>query len=403
MKKILTTTFTSLLLLLWSNNCKSQTIDSNALKILTTSFDKVAQIENLTYSMFFSFTSGNQENISMREIDVSYIKMIDKQQTLSYYVSDNSSKYVTKDSTYVATKLDGIAVTATSNLNGHKHNNYNIRNLSIYNMLGTSERFADEWIDTIRFYNSAATNEASEYIIDVIEKNRDQNNGTLKNKLRYDRYWINSQSFLPVKRQKYVHTINDLGEEDIDIYDLAVSFPDKNPMRNFPMNIFKDVKYRNTQKNDLPATEYKKNINLLGNLAPDFSAKNLHKGEMEKLSSLMGKVVLLDFWYLSCAPCRELMPVLNQINEKYKDKDFLLLGVNVTDTDKNKIVNYLNSKKYNYKQWYQPLNVKEIYNLDSFPTTVLIDKAGQIKYFDIGYFDGIGDELSKLIETELNK
>src|SRR5690242_20146073 len=65
-----------------------------------------------------------------------------------------------------------------------------------------------------------------------------------------------------------------------------------------------------------------------GQTAPEIALKTL-AGESVKLSALKGKVVLVDFWASWCAPCRESMPVLEKLSQNYKEKGFIVLGVNI--------------------------------------------------------------------------
>lgn len=396
---ILTCFFIFLLQTLYTTNCFAQVIDQEALNILKASSNKISNQKSLVYSILYSYSEGDEKRIMLKDIDASYINLLDQDQIL-YYFLDGSAKYVTKDSIYMAELKPQKVVRAIPNTAIHVHSSYNIQHISLDNMLGTTQNFADECIDTIRFNKNI---EMNEYIIDVVEKKRTWNNGTIQSIVVYDRYWIDKKSLFPNKRKSYRHSKDDLGKEKIDIYEFTLSFPEKSPVVGFPLDIFKAGKYRNLKNPIVPAESNKQILSMLGQLAPKFSGTNLVSGKKEKISDYKGKIILLDFWYLSCAPCRSLMPILNQLNEKFKDKDFVLLGVNVMDMNNDEIKNYVNEKKYHYEQWYNPLGAKELYNLASYPTTVLIDKAGHIKFYDTGYSDDMGSILSKLIENELNR
>ena len=62
--------------------------------------------------------------------------------------------------------------------------------------------------------------------------------------------------------------------------------------------------------------------------APDFTLKS-QKGDNLKLSELRGKVILINFWASWCGPCRQEMPVLDELYRHYRSLDFTILGVNV--------------------------------------------------------------------------
>ena len=64
--------------------------------------------------------------------------------------------------------------------------------------------------------------------------------------------------------------------------------------------------------------------------APNFTLKSL-SGKNLKLSEMTGNVVLINFWASWCGPCREEMPLLNDLHKKYEPLGFTVLGVNVEE------------------------------------------------------------------------
>ena len=69
----------------------------------------------------------------------------------------------------------------------------------------------------------------------------------------------------------------------------------------------------------------------IGNLAPDFHLQNM-EGQNVTLSNLRGNPIIINFWASWCGPCREEMPFLQQIYEKWQNEGVLLLTVNLRET-----------------------------------------------------------------------
>lgn len=104
------------------------------------------------------------------------------------------------------------------------------------------------------------------------------------------------------------------------------------------------------------------------------------------LSSLRGKVVLIDFWASWCGPCRKEMPNVKRCYEKYKNKGFEILGVSL-DEDKDR---WLEAIQKEGMTWPQVSDLKHwkseavlIYGIQSIPFTVLVDKEGKILATDL--------------------
>ena len=117
------------------------------------------------------------------------------------------------------------------------------------------------------------------------------------------------------------------------------------------------------------------------NMAPEIAMKN-PEGKVIKLSSLRGKVVLLDFWASWCGPCRKESPNLVKLYQTYKGKDFVILSVSLDD-DKNAWLNAIEKDGLiwtthgsDLKGWETPLT--SLYGFESIPHTVLVNQNGMI-------------------------
>jgi thiol-disulfide isomerase/thioredoxin len=118
-----------------------------------------------------------------------------------------------------------------------------------------------------------------------------------------------------------------------------------------------------------------------GSLAPELEGPS-PDGKVYKLSSLKGKVVLIDFWASWCGPCRKENPNVVSLYEKYKDKGFTVFSVSL-DSDKNAWMRAIETDKLIW-----PYHISELkrwdgllsrsYGVNSIPFTVLIDAEGKV-------------------------
>lgn len=135
-----------------------------------------------------------------------------------------------------------------------------------------------------------------------------------------------------------------------------------------------------------------------GQQAQEISLPTIN-GDTVKLSSLKGKVVLLDFWASWCGPCRITNKKMIKIYPKYKDKGFEILGISL-DKDRADWKKAVKQDKINWLQvndnggW--DAKTGEKWNIYQIPTSYLIDRDGKIVAMDLE-----GKELEKAIRELL--
>jgi len=121
--------------------------------------------------------------------------------------------------------------------------------------------------------------------------------------------------------------------------------------------------------------------------APDFTLKG-RGGKNLRLSDFRGQVLLVNFWASWCGPCRQEMPLLENLYRRYAKLGFTVLGVNV-DTDSTKANHYLKDISVSFPIVYDTSNaVSKTYNVNAMPTTVIVDRNGKMRFMHQGYKPG---------------
>ena len=140
-----------------------------------------------------------------------------------------------------------------------------------------------------------------------------------------------------------------------------------------------------------------KHYNLLGSAAPEFANVDAwFPGEAGPLSSMKGKVVLLDFWATWCGPCYAAFPSLVEWQQEFSEQGFEILGL----THYNGNIEGIRAEKAAERDYFAAFRRKEglnytfvvtdgqatqlQYGATGLPTTVLIDRKGIIRYIESG-------------------
>lgn len=125
--------------------------------------------------------------------------------------------------------------------------------------------------------------------------------------------------------------------------------------------------------------------------APDFTLKGID-GKDLALSSLKGKVVIIDFWATWCPPCREEIPGFIEMYKKYKDQGLEIIGISV-DKDENKLKKFIADNGVNYPIVSFTKDVTEAYGgIQSIPTTFILDHQLNIVGKHIGFVEAAAFE-----------
>ncbi len=140
--------------------------------------------------------------------------------------------------------------------------------------------------------------------------------------------------------------------------------------------------------------------NLTGQPAPDFALRS-STGENLRLSEYRGDVVMINFWATWCGPCRQEMPLLDDLYNRYQRVGFNLLGVNIDD-DSSRAMDMMAELGVNFPVLFDDRKeVSRMYDVDAMPVTILVDREGNVRYVHQGYKPGYEemylDEIRSLL------
>ena len=141
---------------------------------------------------------------------------------------------------------------------------------------------------------------------------------------------------------------------------------------------------------------------MIGKQAPDFALKS-STGQNLRLSEYRGEVVMINFWATWCGPCRQEMPLLDDLYNRYERVGFQLLGVNIDD-DSNRAMAMMRELGVNFPVLFDASkDVSKLYEVNAMPVTVILDREGNVRHVHQGYNPGYEEKYLNEVRSLLRE
>ena len=212
------------------------------------------------------------------------------------------------------------------------------------------------------------------------------------------RIWIDKQTYLPI--QFYTVQVLVEGKDTLCqyTYDKLLSFDTTINYSRFTLESLPD---------EMIVIDYvpEKSIKPLGRgkRAPEWTLPTI-SGDSISLADLQGKIVLLDFFYKSCAPCCAALPTLQRMHEKYKDQGLVIIGIDPYDDPiKADMADFVAKRSVGYTVVFSDRELPQKYRVTGYPTLFFINREGKIVKYHEGFSASMEEEVEKQIQKMLKK
>ena len=139
---------------------------------------------------------------------------------------------------------------------------------------------------------------------------------------------------------------------------------------------------------------------LVGKKAPPFVVNDLN-GNTYSLEDLKGMIVVLNFWFIACKPCVIEIPELNNLVEKYAEKEVVFLAI--TFDKKATLDDFLQKQNFEYAVIPNSKDVINQYKVFSFPTHIIIDKTSTVDFVLKGLSPTTIEQIDHALERLIDK
>ncbi|MGY5352204.1 TlpA family protein disulfide reductase [Wenyingzhuangia sp. IMCC45533] len=176
------------------------------------------------------------------------------------------------------------------------------------------------------------------------------------------------------------------------------------PATTFSLEDYQITPYSTYRKeyNERRASQKKLVAESMGKQSPKFYARTIDNKKISSKKMLGNSVVVLNFWFHTCPPCKKEIPKLNELRNQYKKNKnvkFIAIGLD----NKSTIEQFLTTHPIDYDVVDEGRWLATKFGITSYPTNIIIDKQGKIQFFEVGYKTSIKGIMTNKIDELLDE
>ena len=141
-------------------------------------------------------------------------------------------------------------------------------------------------------------------------------------------------------------------------------------------------------------------MNFIGKTADNFKEFSI-KNEKIDTKNMAGDIIVYNFWFTTCAPCKAEIPKLNELKEKYKGKNVHFIAIALDP--EYKISPFLKMFPLNYDIIPEGRWIADKFGVNAYPTNIIVDKKGTIQFCEMGYKSDIVERMTSTLDQYLNE
>lgn len=132
-----------------------------------------------------------------------------------------------------------------------------------------------------------------------------------------------------------------------------------------------------------------------------FKTTDINRNKLN-LQEMKGKIVVFNFWFINCPPCKREIPELNKLVEKYKDRNDVVF-IAVALDEKSDLKDFLKTTPFNYTIVDAGRWIASEIGINTFPTNVVVDQNGIVQFHATGYSLSLPSWIDKTIVSLIEK